>query len=444
MAMADQAAAPATARPDRDRVRRATLAVTVMFALNGAAFATFASRLPDVKRLLGLSPGGLGLFLISMSIGSIAGLPAAGWIAERLGARMAVRAASLLTTAAYIGTAISVAAQQHWVAVAFLVCAGWGIGLWDVVMNLEGAIAERHLGRSIMPRFHAMFSGGTVLAALIGAAVTAAHVPVWLHVGVVMCVLAVTGLWAARNFQIVPRLDDDAPKTAAPETGSHRSAWLDPRVLLIGVVTLVAGFTEGTANDWLSLAFVEGHHVPTWAGVLAFAVFLSFMTIGRLVGTKLLDRFGRVPVLRVCFGLAIIGSLVVVLGPTALAYFGIVVWGLGVSLGFPVGMSAAADDPVRANARISVISTIAYTAFLAGPPLLGLLGEHVGVLHALLAVGAAALVALALVPSVREPARPHDATGAEPPPYERATYESRSFACVTSDPAIVPPSSFRE
>ncbi|HWC23476.1 MAG TPA: MFS transporter [Flexivirga sp.] len=437
MTMTERAAAPVGGHPDVDRVRRATLAVTVMFALNGAAFATFAARLPDVKSLLGLSPAGLGLFLISGSIGSVIGLPMSGWVAGRLGARIAVRTATLVTTAAYLATGVAVGTHHHWTAVAFLMIAGWGIGLWDVVMNLEGAIVERHRGRSIMPRFHAMFSGGTVLAALIGAAATAAHVPVWLHIGVVMCLLAAVGMWAALNFESVPRLDGKRPdaETTDPsvqEKVSSLSVWLDPRVLLIGVVTLVAAFTEGTANDWLSLAFVEGHHVPKWAGVLAFAIFLSCMTAGRLVGTKLLDTYGRVLVLRVCFSLAVVGCLVVVFGPTALAYLGIVVWGVGVSLGFPVGMSAAADDPAHANARISVISTIAYTAFLAGPPFLGLLGEHVGVLHALLAVGAAATIALALVPAVREPETPAPAP------------EDRSPACATSDPAVLPPGSFRE
>lgn len=437
MTMTERAAAPVGGHPDVDRVRRATLAVTVMFALNGAAFATFAARLPDVKSLLGLSPAGLGLFLISGSIGSVIGLPMSGWVAGRLGARIAVRTATLVTTAAYLATGVAVGTHHHWTAVAFLMIAGWGIGLWDVVMNLEGAIVERHRGRSIMPRFHAMFSGGTVLAALVGAAVTAAHVPVWLHVGLVMCLLAAVGMWAARNFETVPRLggkrsDEEATDSAVQEQVSSLSVWLDPRVLLIGVVTLVAAFTEGTANDWLSLAFVEGHHVPKWAGVLAFAIFLSCMTAGRLVGTKLLDTYGRVLVLRVCFSLAVVGCLVVVFGPTALAYLGIMVWGLGVSLGFPVGMSAAADEPAHANARISVISTIAYTAFLAGPPFLGLLGEHVGVLHALLAVGAAATIALALVPAVREPETPARAP------------EDRSPACATSDPAVLPPGSFRE
>jgi MFS family permease len=111
------------------------------------------------------------------------------------------------------------------------------------------------------------------------------------------------------------------------------------------MVVLAAAFTEGTANDWIAVGFVEGHRVPVWAGVLAFASFLTFMTVGRLVGTRLLDRYGRVPVLRVTFAMAAVGSLLVIFGNAPLAYFGTAVWGIGSSLGFPVGMSAAADDP---------------------------------------------------------------------------------------------------
>nr|WP_281287554.1 MFS transporter [Rudaeicoccus suwonensis] len=265
-----------------------------------------------------------------------------------------------------------------------------------------------------MPRFHAAFSGGTVVAALIAAGISAAHVSILAHVLIGMAFILATTIWCVRGFNAIE--DDheiDSPADEPEETSSHWGAWRERRVLLIGLVTLVAAFTEGTANDWMSVAFVEGHHVPKWAGILAFATFLSFMTCGRLVGTSLIDHFGRVPALRVCFGMAIAGCLVVVFAPTWLAYAGVAVWGVGVSLGFPIGMSAAADDPKRAHARISVVSTIAYTAFLAGPPLLGFLGQHVGVLHALLAVGAAALVALATVPAVREPAQRHtDVSGA--------------------------------
>jgi len=141
-------------------------------------------------------------------------------------------------------------------------------------------------------------------------------------------------------------------------------------------------------------------------GVVGFAVFLTAMTAGRLLGTRVLDERGRVPVLRVLFVSAVVGCLLVVYGGPVLAFVGAAIWGVGASLGFPVGMSAAADDPRRAAARMSVVSTIGYTAFLAGPPLLGFLGDHVGVLHSLLVVGAMAIVALVALPAVREPARP--------------------------------------
>ncbi|RNI22320.1 MFS transporter [Flexivirga caeni] len=405
--MAADRRATAPTPPDDAVARRVSRSVAVLFVLNGAAFATFAARLPDVKNMLHLSAAGLGLFLLAGSIGSVSGLPLAGWVISRIGTRATVRVAATAAVCGYAVAGFAITAHLLWLAVIGLLVAGMGIGPWDVTMNLEGTVVERHEGRSIMPRYHAMFSGGTVLAALIGVAATGLHVPLWAHLTAAMAIIGTLALTYSRNFELLsdtPEMPEATPVPDTPRAPSHRSAWTDPRVLLIGVVTLVAGFTEGSANDWLSLGFVEGHGVPKWAGVLAFATFLTCMTGGRLLGTGLLDRYGRVPTLRVCFALAVLGCLMVVFGTTPLAYAGVVVWGVGVSLGFPVGMSAAADDPARAHARISVISTIAYTAFLAGPPLLGLLGEHVGVLHALLAVGAAATLALFLVPAVREPA----------------------------------------
>ncbi len=109
------------------------------------------------------------------------------------------------------------------------------------------------------------------------------------------------------------------------------------------------------------------------------------------------------PVLRVSFGLAALGAALVILGTPWLAFVGAAVWGVGAALGFPVGMSASADEPHRAAARMSVVATIGYVAFIAGPPVLGFLGDEVGVLRSLSVVGALALLALAVVPSVREP-----------------------------------------
>jgi predicted MFS family arabinose efflux permease len=222
--------------------------------------------------------------------------------------------------------------------------------------------------------------------------------------------LATAVPWVARSFLPRPAEDDPAAETGGQprEPGSSRgragitAAWREPRTLLIGVVVLAAAFTEGTANDWVGVALSDGYGLPRWAGVLGFAVFLTAMTAGRLLGTRLLDQRGRLPVLRVLFVSAVVGCVLVVFGGPVLAFIGAAIWGVGASLGFPVGMSAAADDPQRAAARMSVVSTIGYTAFIAGPPLLGFLGDHIGVLRSLLVVGGMAAIALVALPAVRE------------------------------------------
>ena len=130
------------------------------------------------------------------------------------------------------------------------------------------------------------------------------------------------------------------------------------------------------------------------------------MTTGRFVGPAALDRFGRVSMLLASAVASTIGVLVVVWsGVGVLAVGGIVLWGLGAALGFPVGMSAAADEPGRAARRVSVVSTLGYGAFLGGPPLLGFVGNHVGTLDSLLVIALAMVPAAFLVLSVRRPAR---------------------------------------
>ncbi len=409
-------------------------AVYLVFGVNGVAFASWASRIPDAKAQLGLGASDLGLVLLAMSAGAVLGLPSSGWLNHNLGVATAVRLGVSATLVGLVGAglAISVLGSVPLLALALFV-AGLGIGVWDVAMNLEGAVVEQRLGTTIMPRFHAAFSGGTVLSALVGAGLSALSVPVGLHLtgaAVVVGTLALAattrflGQQGARHETAQPEAQPGAeePAVTTPQRGGSGvgAAWRDRRTLAIGAVVMVAAFTEGTANDWLSVALVEGHGVPAWAGVLGFATFLTFMTAGRLFGGVLLDRYGRVPVLRLMFTMAGLGSLLVVFGSVPLAFLGAALWGAGVALGFPVGISASADDPARAAARMSVVSTIGYTAFLAGPPLLGFVGEHSGVLQAMLLVGGAVIIALVMLPAVREPEREEQVEPATTDP-ERCT-----------------------
>lgn len=400
--------APVAAPAPSPAVTSARNSVAVVFGLVGIFFSAWASRIPDVRAELALTPGSLGLLLLSMSAGAVIALPSAGLIIDRVGTARTIATGA---TAVAIGMVVAGLGTDTFVyapCVALgLFAIGIGTGIWDVSMNIEGAAVERVLARTIMARFHAAFSLGTVLGAALGATAVWAGVPVLLHLSVTAVVVLAGTLYSVRSF--LPRVPPAETTADAPATRSRLAAWREPRTLLIGVLVFAAAFMEGTANDWLSVAIVDGYGVPTWVGVLGFAAFLSAMTIGRVLGTNALDRYGRTRMLWITMVLAIIGSLMVVFGQSLwIAFVGAAIWGIGASLGFPVGMSAAADEPDHAPARVSVVASIGYTAFLAGPPLLGFLGDHVGILRALVLVSVLVIPALLVVPAAKAPIAPKD------------------------------------
>lgn len=371
--------------------------VALVFALNGALFATLVSRFPDVRSSLSLSNSELGLLLFGISLGSMTALPISGRLVERYGAATMVRAGAFLVSAGLVVGAVAATVVESTALTALaLYVYGLGVSAWDVAMNVEGAEVERQLGRTIMPRFHAAWSFGSIAGSGIGIPMAAWSVPMLAHVAVVVAVCLMFTL--ARTTSFLPV----APP--APHTGRKpRSAWTEPRTLAIGVMVLAFAMVEGSANDWLTLAVIDGYDTEHWVGVAGFSAFVIAMTAGRLVGPLVLDRLGRAAVLWTCSALGFVGVLLTIFGGSLpVALVGIVIWGLGSSLGFPVGMSAAADDPARAAARVSVVATIGYAAFLAGPPLLGFLGEQVGTLRALLVVAFLMVPAALSVLAARE------------------------------------------
>ena len=372
------------------RTRRARTAVAVAFVVNGLVFASFISRTPALRDTLGLSSAQLGLLLLCVSIGAVAGLPLSGPIVQRLGARRAVFAGSVSVGLGLAGMGIGLLAASVPLVAPSMVFVGLGMGVWDVAMNVQGADVERRLERSLMPRLHAAFSVGTVTGAGVGALCAAVGIPLAVQVLVVAVLAPVSMALAVPHF-LPGHLTDTSPD-GSPRA-SALTAWREPRTLAIGLMVLGFAFTEGSANDWMAVAMVDGYGTSETVGALAFGIFVTAMTIGRLLGGTLLERFGRVPVLRGTAAVGLAGLLLVLLGGSApVAMAGAVLWGMGAALGFPVGMSAAADDPARAAVRVSVVSSIGYTAFLAGPPLIGLLAENVGILGALfVVVGALAL-----------------------------------------------------
>jgi predicted MFS family arabinose efflux permease len=389
-------------------LERAKVAVGASFALNGFAFASWIARVPAARDQLGLSEAGLGLLLLCMSVGSVLALPATGPVVHRFAPARTALGGGTLVVAGLLVLSAGLTAAVTPLAGLGLFLGGAGIGVWDVSMNVEGADVERRLGRAVMPRFHAGFSLGTVAGALVGAVAAALGVSLAQQL-VVTGLLVLAGLaGATRSFLPVHGPEDGVPKGGS---GVGR-AWRERRTLLIGLLVLAFAFAEGTANDWLALALVDGYGVSGAVAAVGFGVFVAAMTVARMGGTSLLDRFGRVAVLRGTAAAAVAGVLLFVFAPTVpIALAGAVLWGTGAALGFPVGMSAAADDPAGAAARVSVVSAIGYTAFLAGPPLIGFLAESTGILRALLVVLGVMAASMLAVGAARppSPARPQEA-----------------------------------
>jgi len=353
--------------------------VYLVFIGSGLGFASWAARIPQVRQELDLTPGTLGLMLLAIAVGSLIALPSAGLIVHRIGAAKTIVVMSLICATGIATAGVGVLVGEAPVVIGLLLM-GFGNGAWDVGMNVEASSVEQQLGRSIMSRFHAGFSLGTVIGALLGTAMNALHVSVTVHLLLIALFLAVAMPLSTRGFLPAGTEAHDEPSKSIHPL----KAWIEPRTLLIGLFVLTMAFAEGTATDWIGVATIDGYGTTAALGSLAYGVFVVSMTFGRWYGTQILDRFGRVPVLRASAASALIGLLIVVFGPNLIsAMVGTVLWGLGTALGFPVGMSAAADQRRHAAGRVSVVATIGYVAFLAGPPLVGFIGNEVGVLRAL-------------------------------------------------------------
>src|SRR3954453_22789403 len=185
--------------PSAAQVRIATRATYGAFIGSGFAFASWASRIPQVRDRLHLSPSELGLVLLAVAGGSIIALPLSGPGVAKLGSRRTVAAMAVLLGAGLAGAAVGYQFGVLPVVLGLFVL-GFGNGAWDVAMNVQGALVERHLGYSIMPRYHAGFSVGTVAGALVGAAMIALHVPVTPHLAAVAVLVAVVVPNAVRRF----------------------------------------------------------------------------------------------------------------------------------------------------------------------------------------------------------------------------------------------------
>lgn len=392
------------------RAHAALRATCVVYVCLGFGTSAWLSRLPDVRDDLGLTPATIGTMLLIASLGSLLTLPTSGPIVTKIGARASGRIGVLIWALGIVCAGLGALNASIPLATAGLVLIAAGNGLWGATMNIEAGLVQAAVRRTVVPVIQAMYAVGMLGGALLGALAAQMGLPLGAHLfglaalELLACGTAV-GFYLTKEevAALAPAHDksDGGEASSKKAKGLTRVAWREKQTVLIALMVMSAGLMEGAANDWLNLSMVDGYGYSTAAASAAFAFFLLMMTIVRFASPRLEARLGSPKLLRFTFTGAVVGLLLVAFAPHHLfAVAGIALWGIGSALGFPLGISALSVDPVMTPARVSVLSTVNYGAALIGPPLLGLIADHIGYHRALAFVALPVLLAIVLAGQV--------------------------------------------
>ena len=373
-------------------------ALFAVFFLVGFAFAGWMARIPHVRDQLGIEVDEVGYLLLAIAAGSAIGFLSASWLVHRFGTDRLTSMGLIFIGAGLAIAGWAVEASSLPLVLAGFIVTGNFISITNVAMNTSASANERVIAKPIMPIYHAFYSVGTVSGAGVGALFEGLKLDLGLQSTLVLAALIVAAFITRRH--IAPDVvDEEDPVTMR----DRMRVWREPATLLLGVFVLGSSLMEGSANDWLALLMVDGHGFSKTAGAVLFAVFLACMTAGRLLGVIALQKLGRVLTLRITFGGALVGlALVLLTDVPALVIAGVLLWGFGNALGFPVAMSAAGDDPRLGPARVATVSSIGYLSMIAGPPVIGTLAAFGSLRQAMLILLVIGLVSWLLTPFTRE------------------------------------------
>lgn len=357
------------AATDRDGARRMGMITMAAFFLQPVAFGSWLPRIPDVQAALGLGPGALALALLGLPAGTLVTLPFAGPIVGQIGARMA-----LLSGFVLYGVAVllpSVAPNPVLLFLALMV-AGSAISFLELGLNVQADRVEKATGRTIMSTCHGFWSLGIMAGSLCGAGLAALGLPPTGGIGLVALVTVPLGLgvaWASPDFGADPHKAEPGQKPG----------WSLPGAALVGICVFVFGvtMTEGAMADWSAVFLRDVLGAEGGGAGLGYAIFAGFVAAGRFGGDYLRMRFGAVKVAQAAGLSALVGVSVLSLAPSMpVALIGFAIVGLGASVGFPLGVSAAASLKDRpASTNVATLSFVALTGFLIGPPVIGFLAE---------------------------------------------------------------------
>ena len=341
-------------------VQRARWAVAVTFGLHGAVMGSFATRIPWIAQRLDTSPGSLGFALAFGALGAMTAMPFAGRVTHRYRSRTVVRVLMVAWCLALVPPAL---APNLALLCAAMFAYGATSGMADVAMNAQGVAVENAAGRSIMSSLHGMWSLGGLVGSGIGLAAAKIGLDATIHFAVVAAVFAVAAtVIGGFLLDVSPPEGENVPAFALP-----------PRsVLLIALVGFAAVFAEGASADWSAVYLTDVARAGPAVAAAAFSGFAATMAAARMVGDRVVDRFGPVRTVRVGGLVATLGSLTVAASRApVMAIAGFALIGLGIAVVVPLAFTAAGNAGPRPGQQIAGVATIAYGAGLIAPASIG-------------------------------------------------------------------------
>ncbi|GIG90404.1 MFS transporter [Plantactinospora endophytica] len=389
-------------------MQSARLATFAYFALNGFVLGVWIVHIPAIEHRVGISHAVLGWLLLLLGAGAFVGMQLVGPLTDRFGARRVVPLSAALCSAALVLPAL---AGNAWTLGVALLVFGVGNGSLDVSMNAHAVQVEAGYRRPIMSAFHAVFSIGGVLAALVGARTLGWGWSTTATLGVVS-LLALAVATVAAPALLSGRAAASTPDRVTGRAGTWRTTPL--RIWALAALALMLMLSEGVANDWSVLAMRDVLDAPAATAALAYGTFATAMTIGRLLTDRVAARFGPVAIVRYGSALAALALVAVAVAPSIpLAIAGWTLFGIGLSGTIPQLFSAAGHaDPTAAGANVSRVAGLGYLGVLAGPAVIGPLTHFMPLNHTFFLPAAfcvvAALSAHILRPATAELRPPSD------------------------------------
>lgn len=375
-----------------------TRSVYLLFGFLGLTFMSILVRMPEVKETIGVNTAGLGMVLLGTSLGSIPALLIAGRLIEKFGTRPLILVGFTVMAVANATIPLALLAKSPQLLFAVLAVHGFSMALGDVSINLDGSTIEQRLGRSIMPRLHGGFSVGAFAGTSLGTLAAAVQFPLAIQVAVLAVLTVVVPMLLRGSIPAGTGKHEHNASARGPRENLFKNRILLFLALGIFGITLA----EGASNDWLVLGLVDGYHVARPQAGVAFATLTLAMTFARFFGNGLVDKLGRTNALRIFALVGVVGILLVVFSHNlVLGIIGSAFWGVGVALGFPLFISAAGEGKDAAR-QVSFVTAAGYIAFLVGPPMLGLVGQAIGILQMFLLL-AAFMAAAAYFASATKP-----------------------------------------